>query len=352
MPSAMTSRTWTVRQLAERLGGTIEGDATATIRGIAALETAGPEELTFVADARRSKALAESKAGAALVAKDAPAAGVPLIRVDNVQAAVAAVLELQAEPQDLPAPGIHASAVVAKDAALGRGVAVGPGVVIGPGAQIAPAAVLCANVSVGAGAVIGESTILYPGTVVERRCRVGRRCRIGPNAVIGSSGFGYFFAAGRHNPVNHIGIVEIGDDVDIGACACVDRAKFGATRVGDGTKIDNLVQVAHNVQIGKNCLLAALVGIAGSTRLKEYVVLGGHVGVRDNITVGSGVQIGACSGIAQDAPDGAVLAGIPAIDAAAWLRGVKLFARSAELYERIKTLEQKVKALESAKDHP
>ena len=307
MPSAMTSRTWTVRQLAERLGGTIEGDATATIRGIAALETAGPEELTFVADARRSKALAESKAGAALVAKDA---------------------------------------------ALGRGVAVGPGVVIGPGAQIAPAAVLCANVSVGAGAVIGESTILYPGTVVERRCRVGRRCRIGPNAVIGSSGFGYFFAAGRHNPVNHIGIVEIGDDVDIGACACVDRAKFGATRVGDGTKIDNLVQVAHNVQIGKNCLLAALVGIAGSTRLKEYVVLGGHVGVRDNITVGSGVQIGACSGIAQDAPDGAVLAGIPAIDAAAWLRGVKLFARSAELYERIKTLEQKVKALESAKDHP
>jgi UDP-3-O-[3-hydroxymyristoyl] glucosamine N-acyltransferase len=347
----MVRKTLTVAQLARQVGGTVEGDGQAVIGGVASLEAAGPEDLTFVADARRNKALATCRAAAAIVGADAPHAAIPLIRVEDVPAALAAVLEALAEPEDLPAAGIHPSAVVASDARLEANVAIGAGAVVGRGAQLAEGVVLCSNAVVGADVAIGANTILYGGTVVLGGCRVGRRCRIGPNAVIGSSGFGYYFAQGRHRAIRHIGTVEIGDDVDIGACSCVDRAKFGATCIGDGTKIDNLVQVAHNVQVGRDCLLAALVGIAGSTVLKDQVVLGGHVGVRDNVTVGAGVRTGACSAIAQDVPDGAVVSGIPAIAAGKWLRGVQLFARLGELHQRIKQLEKKLQTLESAKDH-
>jgi UDP-3-O-[3-hydroxymyristoyl] glucosamine N-acyltransferase len=271
--------------------------------------------------------------------------------VDQVEGAVAQVLALIGEHEGLPPPGVHPSAIVADDAEVGSGVAIGPGVVVGSGVRIGRGAVLCPHVVVGADAVVGDETILLAGTVVERRCRIGRGCRIGPNAVIGSSGFGYYFSAGSHQRVPHTGTVEIGDDVDIGACSCVDRAKFGATRVGDGTKIDNLVQVAHNVQIGRHCVLAGLVGIAGSTVLKDGVVLGGHVGIRDNITLGAGLRCAAFSAIAQDMPDGAVVAGFPAFDARRWLRSVRLFESLAEMHERIRQVEAKVKALESAADH-
>jgi UDP-3-O-[3-hydroxymyristoyl] glucosamine N-acyltransferase len=342
---------YTIEELAERLGGSIEGDGGVVVTGVASLESAGPGDLTFVVDARRASALAASRAAAAILGGDAPTASMPVIRVENVEAALATVLAMVGESEKLPPAGIHPTAIVAGDAQVGPGVAIGPGAVVGAGAKLGPSVALCANVTVGPEVTIGAESILLVGTVVEGRCRIGRRCRIGPNAVIGSSGFGYYFANGRRNRVPHTGTVEIGDDVDIGACSCVDRAKFGATRIGDGTKIDNLVQVAHNVQIGRRCALAALVGIAGSAVLKDDVVLGGHVGVRDNITVGSNVQSAACSAIAQDTPEGAAVSGIPAIDARQWLRSVRLFARLSEMHERIKQLEKKVKALESPKDH-
>jgi len=342
----------TVGQLAERLGGELEGDGQAVVTGIASLQSAGPDELTFVADRRRAPQLAESKAAAAILARDMPAAPMPVIRVDNVPAAVGQVLAMIGEVENLPGAGTHPTAIVAEDAEIGEGVAIGPGAVIGNRTRLGNSVTVCANAILGADVTVGDKTILLPGTVVESRCRIGQRCRIGPNAVIGSSGFGYYFADGRHNRIPHTGIVEIGDDVDIGACSCIDRAKFGATRIGDGTKIDNLVQVAHNVQIGRSCALAALVGIAGSTVLKDHVVLGGHVGVRDNITVGAGVQSAACSAIAQDTPDGAAVSGIPAIDARTWLRSVQLFARLSQLHQGVKQLEKKVKALESSANHP
>ncbi len=341
----------TLGQLAQRLGGSVEGDAGVTVTGMAPVAAAGPEDLTFAGDARHAAALTGTRAGGAIVARDAPPAGLPLIRVDDVNRAVADVLEMIGDAEDLPPPGVDPTAVVAGDAEIGAGAAVGPLAVVGAGAEIGPEAVLCAQVVVGAGARIGSGTVLLAGTVVARRCRIGRSCRIGPNAAIGGSGFGYYFDGEAHRRFAHAGTVEIGDGVDIGACSCVDRGKFGATRIGAGTKIDNLVQVAHNVQIGRGCLLAGHSGVSGSAELGDFVVLGGNVGIRDNIRVGAGVRVGACSCVAHDVPDGATVAGMPAIDGGTWLRSVRQFARLSEMNARLRALEKKVAALGPSADH-
>ena len=351
IPSAMAQFKLTVRQLAEKLGGSLEGSGEAALTAVASLDIAGEADVTFVLDERRASLLGECKAGAAIVSRDCPAASIPLIRVDDVLAGLAAALAELAEPEEQPPAGVHPSATVADDARLGEGVAIGPNAVVGARTSLARGTVLCANAAVGADVEIGEETILHPGAVVMGRCRIGRRCRIGPNAVIGSTGFGYFVADGRHNPITHAGTVEIGDDVDIGACACVDRAKFGATRIGDGTKIDNLVQVAHNVQIGRHCAIAALTGIAGSTVIKDNVILGGHVGVRDNITLGAGMKAGAFTAIAQDVPDGMVVAGLPANEAGATLRGWKLIERLPAMRQEMRQLKKRLDALEQSEDH-
>ncbi len=350
MTTPMNKGEFTVGELARYLDGEVEGDASVVLRGVGSLESARADEVTFALDARRAARLVASRAGAAIVSRTAPSAPMPLVRVDDVQAAVARLLALLGGTEDLPPPGVDPSAVVAEDARLGADVAVGPGVVVGTRAELGPGVVLAPNAVVGAEARIGEGTILYEGTVVVAGCRIGRRCRIGPNAVIGSSGFGYYFADGRHHRIEHAGTVEIGDEVEIGACSCVDRAKFGATRIGDGTKIDNLVQVAHNVEIGSGCLLAALVGIGGSAKLKRHVALGGHAAVRDNISIGAGVRIGAYSGVGHDVPDGSEVAGVPAVDARKWLRNVRVLARLAEMHERVRRLEEKVRALESSEN--
>lgn len=341
----------TVRQLAEKLGGSVEGDGKAAIRGLASLDSAGPEDVTFILDARRAGQLADCRAGAAIVGPDCPPAAMPLIRVADVAAAVAVVLAELAEPEDLPGAGVHPSAEVGEDAKLGKGVAIGPNVVVGARATLADGAVLCANVAVGADVEIGAKTILYAGAAVLSRCRIGRNCRIGPNAVIGSTGFGYYFADGRHNPICHIGTVEIGDDVDIGACSCVDRAKFDATRIGEGTKIDNLVQIAHNVQIGRHCIIAGCTGIAGSAILKDHVVLAGHVGVRDNITLGTGAKAGAFAAISRDVPDGLAVVGIPANDARLQLRMFKALEKLPETHKIVRNLSRRLDDLEASTDN-
>ncbi len=346
----MTELNLTISELARRIGGQVVGDGGGVISGIAPLSSAGGSDVSFLADERHSARLVDTQAVAVIVGADRPSTEIPLICVDNVMSAVVAVLEMSAGPGDFPQPGVHPTAVVAEDAAIADGAAVGPGAVVGSMAKIAAGAVLCANVTVGADAEIGEETILYPGTVVISGCRIGRRCRIGPNAVIGSSGFGYYFAEGRHNRIPHIGTVEIGDEVDIGACSCVDRGKFGATRIGDGTKIDNFVQVAHNVRIGRGCVLAGQVGIAGSVVLGDYTAFGGRSGVSDNITVGTGVKVAGGSVIFKDVPDGAEVAGYPAIQALKQLRAWKIISKLPELREKVRQLEKRLAALESA-DH-
>jgi UDP-3-O-[3-hydroxymyristoyl] glucosamine N-acyltransferase len=342
----------TVRMVAEWVGGTVEGDEEIALDGIAPVESAGPSQITFAADARWTARLAKSRAGAAIVGKDVYRPGMTLIRVADVQGAIVRLLENLADPEDLPSPGVHPSAVISPKAMVAAGVAIGPHVVVEAGASIGVGCVLCAGVYVGPEVTVGEHTVLCPGAVVRARVSIGKNVRIGPNCVIGHDGFGYHFADGVHHKVPHVGTVIIEDDVELGACTCVDRAKFGATRIGAGTKIDNLVQIAHNVQVGKGCLLAALAGVAGSAELGDFVVMGGHAGVRDNVTVGRGVQASAFAAIASSVPDGEVVAGIPARPWKEEGRIVMAAAKLPDLLKRFRELEERVRALESSKHNP
>lgn len=337
----------TVQTIADIVGGRVQGDGSVEITGVAPIDAATSADVTFAVDSRRSAALANCGAGAAIVSCDAPAVEMPLVRVDNVDAAISALLGHLAPAEDLPAPGIHPSACIASDAELGPDVAVGPGVVIGSRARVGSRSVLCANVSVGADVVIGPDVVLFDGAVVRHGCEVGSRVRIGPNSVIGFEGFGYYHADGAHHRIPHAGAVVIEDDVEIGACTCIDRGKLSPTRIGAGTKIDNLVQIGHTVQVGRACLLAGQVGIAGSTRLGDGVVIGGSAGLRDNITIGDGVQCAAFSAIASDVPPGQAVAGVPAVPARDAYRMMAARTRLPELLKRVRSIESRLKALES-----
>lgn len=342
----------TVQAIADLLGGDVEGDGGVEITALAPVEVAGSGEVTFAVDARRVAALSGSVAGAAIVSRDTGPAAMPLIRVDNVNAAVAALLGALAPAEDLPAPGVHPTACIDESASLGTEVAVGPGVVVGPRARIGPRSVLCANVSVGADVTIGPDVVLFDGVVVRHGCVVGDRSRIGPNSVIGFEGFGYYYADGAHHRIPHAGNVIIAEDVDIGACACIDRGKLDATRIGAGTKIDNLVQIGHSVQVGRACLMAGQVGVGGSSRLGDGVVLGGHAGVRDNITIGAGAGCAAFAAISKDVPPGQNVAGIPATPIRQAYQIMVAKSRLPELIKRVRSLEVRLKALESSEDNP
>lgn len=341
----------TLRAIADMVGGTIEGDETVSIAAVGAIDSAGPGEITFAVDEKRMALLKDSEAAAAIVGSGEVQTSIPLIRVDNVIMAIGALLATLAGEEDVPPVGIHPSAVVAPDASVDDDVAIGPGVVIGSRAKIGSGCKLCANVVIGAGVELGQDVVLSAGVVILAGCVIGDRVRIFANSVVGSDGFGYFTHEGVHHKIPHIGNVIISDDVELGACVCVDRAKFGATRIGAGSKIDNLVQIAHSVQIGRGCLIASSCGIAGSVRMGDYVVLGGHVGVRDNVTIGNGVQCAAYAAIARNIPDGQAIGGIPAIPARQFLRVVKANAKLPELRKRVRTLESRLEALESSKDN-
>ncbi|MFP4052795.1 MAG: UDP-3-O-(3-hydroxymyristoyl)glucosamine N-acyltransferase, partial [Phycisphaerae bacterium] len=269
------SRVITARRIAELVGGSLEGDPDASVHWIAPVDTAGEGELTFAADEKYAARLADSKASVALVGEKPETAPMTLVRVGNVNAAVAALLAELAPRESMPPAGVHPSAVVAEDATVDPAAAVGPHVVIGAGSSVGAGTILQAGVVLGEAVTVGAGCVPHENVVVKDRCRLGSRVVVGPGSVVGFTGFGYFTdpSTGVHHLVPHAGDVVIEDDVEIGACSCVDRAKFGSTRIGAGTKIDNLVQVAHNVQVGKGCLLVGQCGIAGSAVLGNHVVL-------------------------------------------------------------------------------
>lgn len=341
----------TIREIAEAIGGSVEGDGSVGVRGVATLEQAGPEDLTFVFSPKYARRLVSSRALAALVGTAVKADGKTLIRVENVPRALAEVLAMWDPGDDLPPAGIDPTAVVAPDAAIGEGVAIGPGVIIGAGSSIGDASVLCAGVRVGSAVTIGSSCLLREGVVVRTRTILGDRVRIGPNSVIGNEGFGFYQAGGLHHRVPHIGNVVIENDVEIGSCTCVDRGKFMDTRIGEGTKIDNLVQIAHNVQIGRRCIIASQAGIAGSARIGDDVIVMGQAGVRDNISVGAGVQIGALAGVMADVEAGQAVTGMPARIVRQQLRIYQAEIRLPDLIQRVKELEARLKSLELPEDH-
>ncbi len=334
--------TYTVQQIADRVGGDLRGPADLKITGVDQIDTATPNQITFIRSLRHAPSWSKSTAGAVLVTSGIeldPGTGRTLIRVDDADVALTTVLSMFAPPSPRPAPGIHATAIVDPSAQVANDVAIGPGCVIGKGVRIGKGSTLHANVSVFDDTVLGPGCELFPGVVVYDRCELGSNVRIHANAVIGSDGFGYQPApdGARLVKVPQIGTVRIGNDVEVGACSCIDRGKFSATVIGDGTKIDNLCQVAHNCRVGSHVVLAGQVGLAGSVTLGDGVAMAGQSGVVDHINVGKGAKIGAKSAVLSHVPEGAVWYGtIPAHDAKSVLREFAALRRLPKLIQSLR----------------
>lgn len=345
--------TFTIHELAERLGAALVGaPASAEIRiaGIKPIEVAGENEVTFAADAKHQAELAQSRAAAVIVAKLLDGLPMPQLQVKDVNAALIATLTLFA-PKLEPAPeGVDASARVGSGVQLGSGVSIGPFVVIGDDVRIGPNTAIAPGCRIGQNTRIGSDCRLDANVVVYHNCVLGDHVVVQANSTIGSVGFGYAYIDGAHRLIPHNGGVILEDFVEIGANSCVDRAKFGNTIVGAGTKIDNLVQVAHNVVIGKCCLIASQVGVAGSSRLGDGVVLAGQVGLADNIEVGSGTMIGAQAGVMSSVGPGQKLAWTPALDIREAARVVAHVLRLPKLSQEIKRLTAKVDKLEASEN--
>ncbi len=327
----------------------VTGDAPAVLTGIAALGEAGPGDLSFLGNAKYKGDVPASKAGVILLPEDyvgEPAPGQAFVRVQNPSFALALIgAEIEAALWPRPAAGVHASAVVDPSAKIGAGVHVGPLCVIEAGAVIGDNTVIEARGFIGRHARVGRDCWLKPGVVVSDYCVLGDRVRIQSGAVIGSDGFGYETMQGQHVRVPQVGAVVLEDDVEIGANTTLDRARFSVTRVGKGSKIDNLVQIAHNVVIGRHCIIVGQVGIAGSTVLEDYVVLGGQVGLAGHIRLGKGARIGAQAGVLADVEPGAVLLDAPAIPFGLAKKLMVLKMRLPDLFKKVDSLEKQVEAL-------
>lgn len=322
-----------------------QGRTTRLVTDIASLATARAGDLSFLGNPKYKSQVPACAATVILLPLDyagEPAADQVFLHVENPSVGLArlcARIEQSLWPK-LP-PGIHPSAVIAPDARVDPSAHVGPLCVVESGAAIGAGTVLQSSVFVGRNARIGGGCLLMPGVVVAAECVLGERVRLQPGVVIGSDGFGYEFVDGRHAKVPQIGTVIVGDDVEIGANSTVDRARFSRTVIGEGTKIDNLVQIAHNVIIGKHCILCSQVGISGSTTLEDYVILGGQVGVSGHITLGKGSKAGGQAGITSNLAPGAYVNGTPAIPYLLERRIAVLQQRLPELFKRVERLEQR-----------
>lgn len=337
-------------EISKHVGGQVDGDPDKCITGVAAVERASVDQLTFINSLAKLNRLAGSHAGAAIVPADSPTLDRPIIRASNVEVAFAEAMTLFAPAPEYPPPGTHPSAQVDPTAQLGEDLSIGPNVVICEGASVGDRAVLCAGVYLGRDAKLGCDCVLYPGVVVRYGCTLADRVHVHANTVIGSDGFGYRLQDGVHRKVPQLGTVRIEEDVEIGACCCIDRAKFDATVVGAGSKIDNLVMIAHNVTIGRGTILAAQVGIAGSCKLGDYVVFGGQSGMKDHIDLGERSMVGANSGVIQSFPPGSKLCGHPARDVSQWLRLSATQGRLPDLVKTVRELKKRVAELEASTD--
>lgn len=351
MPPTIDPLQLTTGSIAALLGATIDGRDDLALTGLAGIERAGPGSLTFIRSREYAAHWAKSQASAALVTKGIEPAGHDpttraLIFVPSADDALSRLLELLSTPPSVE-PGVQAGAFV-HDSAKVVGASIGPGCVVEAGAHVGEGTVLRAGVFVGKDASIGARCTLFPGVVVLDRCVVGDRCILHPGVVIGSDGFGYITSPAGHAKIPHIGIVRIEDDVEIGSNSCVDRAKFGETFIGRGTKIDNLVQVAHNCRIGRGCIICGHVGLSGSVTIGDGAVLAGQVGVADNHRIGARAIVGAQSGVMTDVPEGEKYLGYPAGPAQAVMKSYALRLNLSEFVQRIRALEKRLAAMESS----
>jgi UDP-3-O-[3-hydroxymyristoyl] glucosamine N-acyltransferase len=343
----------TIGQLAEQLGAEVAGEAAdlgREITGVGPIHTAGEHELTFATGDKHEAMLGESQAGAVIASAPIADFHRPQLIVKNVNAALIEALTIFAPKLKPASEGIDPTAKLGDNVRIAKGVSIGAGVVVDDGVQIGPDSIIASGCKIGENSKLGGNCRLDSNVVIYHNCSLGNNVIVQANTTIGSTGFGYSFIDGAHRLIPHNGGVVIEDFVEIGANCCIDRAKFGNTVIGAGTKIDNLVQVAHNVVIGKRCLIAALVGISGSCRLGDGVVLGGQVGLADNIEIGDGTMVGAQAGVMSSVPAGQKMLWTPAIKREEALRIIGLTMRLPKMAEQLKQLGQRIEKVEAAKD--
>jgi UDP-3-O-[3-hydroxymyristoyl] glucosamine N-acyltransferase len=327
----------TVRELARRLDAAAEGNPELEITAVQSLEDAGPHDVSFVEGRRGEKQAAPSRAGCLLVRPDfAAGAGQTVIRVPAPRNAFAKVVALFHPPRPVE-PGVDPAARVAPTALLGEGVSVGPGAVIEEGAAIGARTVIGPRAVIGAGVEVGEDSLLHAGVTIYPGVRVGRRAVLHSGCVLGADGFGFIFEDGRYQKFPQVGTVEIGDDVEIGANTCVDRGALGATRLGDGTKLDNLVHIGHNCRLGRHVVIAAQTGLSGGVEVGDYALIGGQVGIGDKARIESRAVLGSGCGVltSKIVRAGAPVWGTPARPLKQYLERLALFDRLPRILAKL-----------------
>jgi len=336
-----------LRTIAERIGGQLDGPGDLVIERLCGIERAGQGDLSFVGSPKYARHI-ETTAASALIVSQSQECPLPAIRVDDPGVAFARALHLFApQRSELFPEGVHPDASVDPAARLGDKVHVGPQAVIGPGCTVGDRSVIAAGVVLGRGVIVGEDCVLYPNSTVQYDCVLGDRVIVHSGAVVGSDGFGFARQPGSVHKIPQVGIVRVGSDVEIGANACIDRATAGETVIADSVKIDNLVQIAHNCEIGERTAISAQTGISGSTRVGRDVIMAGQVGLADHMSVGDGVIFAAKSGAHGHVPDKKVMAGIPARDHREWIRMNGHLARLERYAREIAELKRRIEELEA-----
>ena len=336
----------TLKELAELVGGEVAGNDKVVIKGVAPIESAVEGDITFITTSKYADLLKICAASAIITTPEIKVENRDLIISKNPQLAYAKILTLLNSRPYMP-KGIDRRAYIGRRPRISDSVSIYPFAYIGDDVEIGERTVVHTGVSIGNGCIIGNDVTIYPNTTIMDRCILGNRVIIHAGVVIGADGFGFARDGKRHYKIPQTGIVQIDDDVEIGANTTVDRAAFGKTRIMRGTKIDNLVQVAHNVVIGEDGIIVALVALGGSSKLGNNVTLGGQVAVADHINIGNNVMIAGQSGVAADIPENQVMSGTPAIHHMEWLKASLTFSKLPEMRKAIKELEKKVAELET-----
>ncbi len=332
----------TLAQLAEQVGGTIEGDGSVEVRSAATVQSAGPGDISFVANKKYKKYLADTKASALVLDRETEYTGCPVLRHDSPYLTFARIVDILYPVRRRVNAGRHETAVIDESATVDPSAGIGAQVVVGRNSNIGKDAQLMPGVYVGNDATIGAECVLYPGVRIMDGCRIGDRVVLHPGVVIGSDGFGFAPTDTGLKKIQQIGSVEIGNDVEIGANSTIDRGALGPTKIGNGVKIDNLVQIAHNVEIGDHSIIVAQVGISGSTKLGQGVILAGQVGLIGHLEIGDRVTVAAQSGVGHDVAAGKTVFGSPARDISEQMKINAAMPRLPDLLKRVRRIEQKL----------
>ena len=336
----------TLAELAKIVEGEVVGDKNIIITGLNGIEDARAGDLTFVANQKYFSLLETTQATAVLVPRDLPVSQKPVIRADNPSWAFAQIMSLMMPPDERQFKGIHKTAVIADDAVLGKGVSVGPHAVIESKVKVGDNTIIYPNVYVGHNSMIGKNCIIYPTVSIRERSVIGNDVIIHSGAVIGSDGFGYEQEGGKHKKIPQVGIVVLEDEVEIGANVTIDRARLNKTVIGRGTKIDNLVQIGHNVILGENCIVISQVGISGSTIVGKNSIFAGQAGIVGHLKIGDNVIVSAQSGVSNDIPSNTQVWGAPAKPISEAKRINASVQRLPHYIKKIFELEKRIKELE------